>query len=123
MKSVRAAAVAVTVAATAAAAIAADLPRHHKQLWGAIAYNRTDGHFGYAIDRASRREAEAEAFRLCGEDCDVIRTFRDVCGAVAENPRHFSWQTGASRAIAERKAMEKCGADCRVPVWACTSHR
>lgn len=93
-----------------------------RQLWGSIAYDSRSGVFGYATDRKTRRDAETEAFRQCG-DCDVIKTFRDSCGAIAEKPRKFVWETGASREIAERKALQKCGAECKIAVWACTSER
>jgi hypothetical protein len=94
-----------------------------KQLWGAIAYNSKTGTFGYAVDLASRRAAETEAFRQCG-DCDVIKTFRDTCGAIAARPKKFVWETGASREIAERKALGKCGGDaCQIAVWACTTQK
>ena len=103
-----------------------------RQLFGSIAYNSKSGAFGYAVDVKTRRQAETEAFRQCG-DCDVIRTFRDSCGAIADRPRKssdkpkksgFVWETGASREIVERKALQKCGgAECRIAVWACTSEK
>jgi hypothetical protein len=94
-----------------------------RQLWGAIAYNSKSGAFGYAVDVKTKRQAETEAFRQCG-DCDVIKTFRDSCGAIAEKPKRFVWETGASREIAERKALQKCGgAECKIVVWACTSEK
>jgi hypothetical protein len=93
-----------------------------RQLWGAIAYDSKSGAVGYAVDRKTRREAESEAFRQCG-DCDVIRTFRDNCGAVAERTGRFAWETGALREIAEKKALQKCGGDCKIAVWACTTEK
>ncbi|HTF13253.1 MAG TPA: DUF4189 domain-containing protein, partial [Burkholderiales bacterium] len=57
-----------------------------RQLWGSIAYSSKTGAFGYAVDRTSKREAETEAFRICGTNCDLLRTFRDACGAVAARP-------------------------------------
>jgi Domain of unknown function (DUF4189) len=94
-----------------------------RQLWGAIAYNSKSGAFGYAVDLKTKREAETEAFRQCG-DCDVIKTFRDSCGAIAERPKKFVWETGASREIVERKVLQKCGgAECKIVVWACTSEK
>ena len=94
-----------------------------RQLFGSIAYNSKSGAFGYAVDVKTRRQAETEAFRQCG-DCDVIKTFRDSCGAIAEKPKKFVWETGASREIAERKALQKCGgAECKIAVWACTSEK
>ena len=101
-----------------------------RQLFGSIAYNSKSGAYGYAVDLKTKREAETEAFRQCG-DCDVIKTFRDACGAIADRPRKldkpkkpaFVWETGASREIAERKALQKCGAECKIAVWACTSEK
>ena len=94
-----------------------------RQLWGSIAYNSKSGAFGYAVDVTTRRQAETEAFRRCG-DCDVIKTFRDSCGAIADRPKKFVWETGASREIVERKALQKCGAqECKIAVWACTSEK
>jgi hypothetical protein len=88
--------------------------------WGAIAYSTTTGAYGFAVDQASRRAAETQAFRQCG-DCDVMKTFRGACGAIAEAEKHYAWDTGPSREIAEMKARRKCGADaCRISVWACT---
>jgi len=95
-----------------------------RQLWGAIAYHSSTGVYGFAVDLKTKREAEAEAVRQCGADCDVIKTFRNACGAIAEHARHFAWDSGASREIAERKAITKCGGkDCRVVVWACTAEK
>ncbi|MGB5081361.1 MAG: DUF4189 domain-containing protein [Burkholderiales bacterium] len=95
-----------------------------KPNWGAIAYNTRTGAFGYAVDAASKRNAETEAFRQCGSDCDLIRTFRNACGAVAARPKKAAWDTGASREIAERKALTRCGGDaCKIAVWACTREK
>jgi serine/threonine-protein kinase len=94
-----------------------------RQLWGAIAYSSKTGSYGYAVDLKTKRDAETEAFRQCGSNCDLIRTFRDACGAVAAKPNRVSSDTGASREIAEMKALKKCGSDCAVKVWACTSEK
>jgi uncharacterized protein DUF4189 len=94
-----------------------------RQLWGAIAFNTKSGSYGYSVDRKTRREAERDAFRQCGANCDLIRPFRDACAAVASKPTRTSSDTGASREIAEMKAMKKCGSDCAIKVWACTSEK
>ncbi|HUL92845.1 MAG TPA: DUF4189 domain-containing protein [Burkholderiales bacterium] len=94
-----------------------------KQLWGAIAYSTKTGAYGYSVDVKTKRDAETEAFRQCGSNCDLIRTFRDACAAVAAKPTRTSSDTGASRQIAEMKALKKCGSDCAVKVWACTSEK
>jgi hypothetical protein len=99
-------------------------PAKSKKPWGAVAYSSATGAFGYAVDQPSRRAAEGEAFRLCGSDCDVIKSFRNACGAIAEGQRHFAWDTGASREIAEMKARKKCGGQpCKIAVWACTGQK
>jgi uncharacterized protein DUF4189 len=94
-----------------------------RQLWGAIAYSSKTGSYGYAVDRKTKRDAEMDAFRQCGSNCDLIRHFRDACAAVASKPTRTSSDTGASREIAEMKAMKKCGGGCTVKVWACTSEK
>ncbi len=95
-----------------------------RQLWGAIAYHSGTGAFGYAVDRASKRDAEAEAFRQCGGDCDQVHSFRNNCGALAAKDRRFSWSLGATRAIAEQSALRKCAdGTCKIAVWACTSEK
>ena len=88
--------------------------------WGAIAYSTKTGAYGYAVDRPSKRDAETEAFRNCGTNCDLLRTFRNGCGAVAARPKRVSSDTGASREIAQAKALRKCGDNCKIAVWACT---
>ena len=87
------------------------------------AENSRTGAYGYAVDRKTKREAEAEAFRICGTNCDLLRTFRDSCGAVAARPKRVASDTGASREIAEAKALRKCGDNCKIAVWACTSEK
>jgi len=119
---VRALATGLTLALAFAAN--ADAARHgNKQLWGAIAFNSKTGSYGYAVDLKTKRDAETAAYRQCGSNCDLIRTFRDACAAVASKPTRTSSDTGASREIAEMKAMKKCGSDCAVKVWACTSEK
>jgi len=95
-----------------------------KQLWGAIAYSTKSGAYGYAVDMKTKRDAEAGAFRQCGNDCDQLKSFRNNCGAVAQDGKKFGWSLGASREIAEQKASQKCGGErCRTLVWACTSEK
>jgi len=89
--------------------------------WGAIAYSTRTGAYGYAVDRATKRDAETEAFRICGTNCDLMRTFRNGCGAVATRARRVVSDTGASREITEAKTLRKCGDACKIAVWACTS--
>ena len=117
------AALLVLVALLIVALDAAGARPGNRQLWGAIAYSTKSGSYGYAIDRKTKRDAEMDAFRQCGANCDLIRPFRDSCAAVAAKPTRTSSSTGASREIAEMQAMKKCGSDCAVKVWACTSEK
>ena len=94
-----------------------------RQLWGAIAYDSKAGTYGYAIDRKTKRDAESDAFANCAPHCDMIKTFRDSCGAIAVGGKRVAWETGASRQIAEMKALKKCGDGCATKVWACTSEK
>ena len=91
-----------------------------KGLWGAIAYSTKTGAYGYAVDYATKRAAETEAFRICGTNCDLVRSFRNSCAAVATREKRVASDTGASREIAQVKALRKCGDQCKVAVWACT---
>jgi hypothetical protein len=114
-------ALALGMAAQAASAAPVSPKSQPKNAWGAIAYSSKTGAYGFAVDQPSKRSAETEAFRQCGADCDVIRTFRNACGAVAQAQKRYVWDTGASREIAEMKAQKRCGGDsCRTLVWACT---
>ena len=117
------AAVLVLIALLIVALDAAGARYGSRQLWGAIAYSTKSGSYGFAVDRKTKRDAEMDAFRQCGANCDLIRPFRDACAAVASKPTRTSSDTGASREIAEMKAMKKCGSDCAVKVWACTSEK
>ena len=110
----------IVLALTLAAEDAAAQKAEKGGLWGAIAYSTKTGAYGYAVDRTTKRDAETEAFRICGTNCDLLRTFRNGCGAVAVRPKRVSSDTGASRQIAEAKALRKCGDTCKVAVWACT---
>ncbi len=91
-----------------------------KALWGAIAYSTKTGAYGYAVDYATKRAAETEAFRICGTNCDLVRSFRNGCAAVATREKRIASDTGASREIAQAKALKKCGDRCTIAVWACT---
>jgi hypothetical protein len=99
---------------------AADAQKPAKNLWGAIAYSTKTGAYGYAVDYATKRAAETEAFRICGTNCDLVRSFRNSCAAVATREKRVASDTGSSREIAQAKALKKCGDRCTVAVWACT---
>ena len=112
----------VVLASTLAAGVA-EAQKASKGLWGSIAYSTKTGAYGYAVDRTTKRDAETEAFRICGTNCNLVRTFRNGCGAVAVRENRVSSDIGASRQIAQAKALRKCGDQCKIAVWACTREK
>jgi hypothetical protein len=88
---------------------------------GAIAYHRDSGSYGYAINRATARDAQVEALKQCGnERCEVVARLRNNCGSVANGSKRFTVGTGATRQESETKALRACGPGCEVVTWACT---
>jgi hypothetical protein len=88
---------------------------------GAIAYHRDSGSYGYAINRATARDAQVEALKQCAhERCEVVARLRNNCGSVANGSRRFTVGTGATRQESETKALRACGPGCEVVTWACT---
>jgi len=79
----------------------AESQKPSKNLWGAIAYSTKTGAYGYAVDYATKRAAETEAFRICGTNCDLVRSFRSACAAVATREKRVASDTGSSREIAQ----------------------
>lgn len=93
-----------------------------KGAYGAIAYHRDSGSYGYSYDFGSSREAKTEALRQCNDPkCEVVLGFRSACGALANGPRRSATASGATRQEAETKALRKCREKgCEVLAWACT---
>jgi Domain of unknown function (DUF4189) len=81
--------------------------------WGAIAYHRATGAFGYSFDFIGQREAGAAALETCAHpECIVVASYRNGCGALAE---------GVTAQEAETKARLQCtDPQCRVIAWSCT---
>jgi len=114
----------LTVVAFLAPGLATGAAPHGKarQSFGALAYHRDSGNFGFATNTASSRAARTEALRLCGHPkCEVVVALRNNCGAVANGPKRFIATQGATRQEAEAKALRKCGERCEIAGWACTS--
>lgn len=97
--------------------------------FGAIAYSKATGNYGYSHNYRSREEATWEAERRCGaSDCRWMVWFRNSCGALAVSS---SGATGysfdcSSQDQARRIAMQECqrrGPDCRVLCSVCSGSR
>jgi hypothetical protein len=92
-----------------------------KPAYGALAYHRESGSFGYAVDQPSDRAARVESLRQCAHpNCEVVLRFRHDCGAVANGPTRHSAAKGVTRQEAETKALRACGTECTLVGWACT---
>jgi serine/threonine-protein kinase len=95
--------------------------------YGAIAYSRRTGHYGYSNRADSQRSAERRALESCeGRDCKIQVWFRNSCGALAtsENGQTTGWAHDTSLRDAKVTAVEQCrdngGRRCHVVVSACS---
>jgi hypothetical protein len=108
------------------AALIAPPAAHAWDKYGAIAYSRSSGNYGYSIDHRSRGAAESRALDECGRrDCRVMVWFRNACGALATGRGGvYGYGYAGSRGEAEAIALSECssrGRGCGVVCWACCS--
>ena len=83
---------------------------------GAIAYSTRKEVYGYSYDFGSSNDAAAAAVRNCrnedkgADDCKVLVTFRNACGALAlgDNGAY-----GSAWALSQREASAKALVECR----------
>jgi hypothetical protein len=99
----------------------------NQRSYGAIAYSKTDGAYGYSDDWGSRKKAEATALDACRENgpgCEVIVWFFDSCAAVAGSADIVGWGQDVQESRAKKKALEACtrdgGTACTLKVWHCS---
>lgn len=118
----RIAAIGALVVLAGTAAIARDDDRY-----GAIAYSRRTGHYGYSDRAVTRAGAERRARELCERsDCRVVVWFRNSCGALAtsQDGQIYGWAHDTSLREAKENAVEHCrtegGRRCRLLISACT---
>lgn len=90
--------------------------------WGAIAYHRPTGAFGYSFDYPGQREAGTAALEACGHpECTVVASYKNGCGALVDGPTGPSFAEGVTAQEAETKARLKCtDPQCQVIAWSCT---
>ena len=90
--------------------------------YGAIAYEPGRRATGHSYDFKTAREAKLEALKQCGDPaCEVLVSFRNACGALAQGSGKPFAVTGATRAEAQTKALRRCGHQaCEIVAWACT---
>jgi len=90
--------------------------------WGAIAYHRPTGAFGYSFDHGSQRDASTAALDACAHrECIVVASYKNACGALMDGPTGPSFAEGATAQEAETKARLRCtDPQCHVIAWSCT---
>lgn len=92
-----------------------------KESYGAIAYSKKDGSYGYSNGHESRKEAEKVAMKYCeksGKSCKAQVWFQNSCGAVVTAQSKSFWGTGSETKVfwgvgrakwyAQQNAMAAC---------------
>ncbi len=106
-----------------------ETPAPPKPAFGAIAYGRKSGAWGYSYNWESRDRAQNEAMKNCaqnGNDCEVMVWFDRECGAVAARGDSDAayWGLGDGEGAAREEAMRQCAKDggkqCEVKVSRCS---
>lgn len=112
---------AVAMPAGAASSASSKSAAKKKSSYGAIAWHRASGNYGYSHDLTTTREAGTEALRQCGHpQCEVVLSLHNECGALSASPKAFAARRGFTEAEARAKADSACGPGCRPVAWACT---
>ena len=95
--------------------------------YGAIAYSRRTGHYGWANRAESRVGAERRALEKCeGRDCKIEVWFHNSCGALAtgEEGEIVGWAHDSSLEEAREHALRNCrhegGHRCQVRASVCS---
>ncbi|MBF6297294.1 DUF4189 domain-containing protein [Nocardia amamiensis] len=77
-------------------------------LYAAIAMSGGSWTYGVSTDEAGFDEARAAALANCGAaDCEVLTSWANGCGALAESNEGVAAASGPNRAEAERAAYQK----------------
>jgi hypothetical protein len=104
-------------------------PSYNIPSFGAIAYGRESGAYGYSFQWNSQAKAESVALQNCaknGRDCEVIVWFDRRCGAVAASTNGSTayWGIGETIGAARATAISQCtkdrGRQCEVKASQCS---
>jgi hypothetical protein len=100
----------------------------NKKTYGAIAYGRESGAYGYAYDFSDPQSAENEAMSTCtvnGNDCRVVVDFWNTCAAIAADGNIVGYGLDDNESVAQDQALAACekdgGSQCEVKAWSCNS--
>ena len=86
-------------------------PGGRGKIYGAIAYSKKNGVYGYSHGWTNEKKAELVALKNCkenGKGCKSIVWFYNSCGAVASDGRHVTWGQADSAQAAMQQALDKC---------------
>lgn len=95
--------------------------------YGALAYSKADGAWGWWADANNQASASSNALAKCqehGSDCEVVLEFWNTCAAFAVGQGGYGWAHGPDENAVQQAAIGYCdehGSNCSVKVWACTS--
>jgi len=100
-----------------------------KVLFGAIAYGPESEATGWSYDYETEDEARHHALSNCaphGNDCRVVTSFSNACGAVAAGSnKRYAIGEGVSGKQAQADAIANCkkagGTECDIQAWSCTN--
>jgi hypothetical protein len=90
---------------------AAEAPRPKRDTYGAIAYSKDNGAYGYSHGWKDKGKAQKVALDNCrqnGKGCKSVVWFKNSCGAVASDGKHVTWGRSTVRRLAKQEAFEKC---------------
>jgi hypothetical protein len=96
--------------------------------YGALAFGTQSLAWGNAWGKSSAAAANQAAMQACrpnGNDCRIVSSFSNTCGAVAavEAKHLFMTGLGSARTTAQNAAMASCqskiGGKCEIEVWSC----
>lgn len=95
--------------------------------YGAIAYGAESQAVGWSYDYRTKGDAERRALTDCaqnGDDCKVVVSLFNSCGAVAAGDnKHFAVVQASKGEQAQANAIAACtkqgGTNCEVQAWSC----
>ena len=94
--------------------------------FGAIAYSRSTGAYGYSYKYANRAEAEKRAIQECGKnDCEVAAWFFNNCGALVTGS-NGAWGAGygdnerTAQVAARARCAKEGGTNCEIKFTQCS---
>ncbi len=86
-------------------------PGGRGKIYGAIAYSKRNGAYGYSHGWNNQKKAEKVALKNCSENgkgCKSEVWFYNSCGAVASDGRHVAWGQASTARAAMQQALDKC---------------